>query len=90
MLHQNDRFAVAGFTNSFDNQAEFVVLDMTMTSYNIIDPVIMRLDADPSVTAMLPSDEVVTGLRSGELVIWSLKGEFDSHIQFVFSCFFYR
>ncbi|XP_012941838.1 neurexin-1 [Aplysia californica] len=73
-LSQNDRFVIAGYSNSLDNQAEFVVFDMTLTSYSINDPTIMRMDAVPECTAVLPHDEAVTGLRNGELVIWSLRG----------------
>lgn len=72
-LSKNDRFVVAGFVNSFDNYAEFVVFDMTLTSYNIGEPVILKLDANPEVTAILPKDEAVTGLRNGDLVIWSIR-----------------
>ena len=70
---QNDRYVLAGFTNSFDNFAEFVVFDMTLTSYTVSDPAVLRLDANPECTAVLPHDEAVTGLRNGDLVIWSLR-----------------
>ncbi|CAG5122156.1 unnamed protein product [Candidula unifasciata] len=72
-LSQNDRYVIAGFTNSFDNLAEFVIFDMTLTSYGISDPHILRLDANPECTAILPQDEAVTGLRNGDLVVWSIK-----------------
>lgn len=72
-LSQNDRYCVAGFTNSFDNRAEFVVFDMTLTSYNIIEPITLQLDANPECTVILPHDEAVTGLRNGDLVVWSLR-----------------
>lgn len=70
---QNDRYVLAGFTNSFDNFAEFVVFDMTLTSYTVSDPAVLRLDANPECTAVLPHDEAVTGLRNGDLVIWNLR-----------------
>ncbi|KAH9500063.1 hypothetical protein Btru_076507 [Bulinus truncatus] len=72
-LSQNDRYVVAGFNNTFDNYAEFVIFDMTLTSYNISDPNILRLNAAPECTAILPHDEAVTGLRNGDLVVWSLR-----------------
>ncbi|BFZ21895.1 hypothetical protein BsWGS_24934 [Bradybaena similaris] len=72
-LSQNDRYVIAGFTNSFDNFAEFVIFDMTLTSYGISDPHLLRLDANPECTAVLPQDEAVTGLRNGDLVVWSIK-----------------
>ncbi|XP_055869522.1 uncharacterized protein LOC106070898 isoform X3 [Biomphalaria glabrata] len=72
-LSQNDRYVVAGFNNTFDNYAEFVIFDMTLTSYNISDPNILRLNATPECTAILPHDEAVTGLRNGDLVVWSLR-----------------
>ncbi|XP_076459006.1 uncharacterized protein LOC143292527 isoform X2 [Babylonia areolata] len=72
-LSQNDRYIIAGFTNSFDNFAEFVVFDMALTSYTVSDPSILRLDANPECTAVLPRDEAVTGLRNGDLVIWSMR-----------------
>ncbi|KAL5005761.1 hypothetical protein ScPMuIL_016919 [Solemya velum] len=72
-LSKNDRYVVAGFTNSFDNSAEFVVFDMTLTSYNVLEPSLLRLDANPDCTVVLPQDEAVTGLRNGDLVVWSLR-----------------
>lgn len=72
-LSQNDRYCVAGFTNSFDNYAEFVTFDVTLTSINITEPNMLRLDANPDCTVILPRDEAVTGLRNGDLVIWSLR-----------------
>ncbi|KAL8587816.1 hypothetical protein ACOMHN_021034 [Nucella lapillus] len=68
----SDRYVVAGFTNSFDNFAEFVVFDMALSSYTVSDPSILRLDANPECTAVLQRDEAVTGLRNGDLVIWSM------------------
>ena len=80
-LSQNDRYCVAGFTNSFDNFAEFVVFDMTLTSFNINDANILRLDANPECTAILPHEEACTGLRNGDLVIWKLKsGQADRQL----------
>lgn len=70
---KNDRYIVAGFTNSFDNNAEFMTFDMTLTSYNISEPAMLKLDANPEVTAILPNDEAVTGLRNGDLVIWNIR-----------------
>lgn len=72
-LSQNNRYVVVGFTNTFDNFAEYVVFDMTITSYNVMEPSCRRLDANPDCTAVLPRDEAVTGLRNGDLVIWSLR-----------------
>lgn len=72
-LSQNNRYAVAGFNNTFDNSAEFVVFDMTLTSYNVVEPSILKMDANPECTAVLPQDEAVTGLRNGDLVIWNLR-----------------
>lgn len=72
-LSKNDRYVVAGFTNSFDNNAEFVVFDQTLTSYNVMEPSLLRLDANPDCTVILPQDESITGLRNGDLVVWSLR-----------------
>lgn len=72
-LSKNDRYVVAGFTNSFDNFAEFMVFDMTLTTYDISEPAMLKLDANPDCTAILPKDEAVSGLRNGDLVIWSIR-----------------
>ena len=72
-FQQNDRYVVTGFTNTFDNFAEFVVFDLNMAAFNVSDPMTLRLDAAPEVTAILPKDEAVTGLRNGDLVVWSLR-----------------
>ncbi|KAL8566603.1 hypothetical protein ACOMHN_054825 [Nucella lapillus] len=68
-LSQNNRYVIAGFTNSSDSFAEFIVFDMNLTMSN---PAILRLDANPECTAVLPRDEAVTGMRNGDLVIWSM------------------
>ena len=70
---QNDRYVIASFTNTFDNFAEFVIFDLHLSAYNVSDPNILRLDAAPECTAVLPQDEAVTGLRNGDLVVWSLR-----------------
>ena len=72
-LSKNDRYIVAGFTNSFDNCAEFVVFDMSLTSNIVSDPSILKLDAEPDCTVILPKDEAVTGLRNGDLVVWNIR-----------------
>ncbi|KAJ8319909.1 LOW QUALITY PROTEIN: hypothetical protein KUTeg_001496 [Tegillarca granosa] len=41
--------------------------------YNIIEPNTLRLDANTDCTVILPRDEAVTGLRNGDLVVWSLR-----------------
>jgi len=33
----------------------------------------LKLDANPDVTAILPKDEAVTGLRNGDLIIWNIR-----------------
>ena len=70
---QDDRYVIAGFTNTFDNFAEFVLLDTMSSSYSVNDPNILRLDASPECTAVLPREEAVTGLRNGDLVVWSIR-----------------
>jgi len=39
---KKDRYIVAGFTKSFDNQAEIMTFDMTLTSYNISEPAMLK------------------------------------------------
>lgn len=72
-LSHNDRYCVLGFNNSFDNHAEFVVFDMNQTHHEVTDPCLLRLDANTDCTVILPRDEAVTGLRNGDLVVWSLR-----------------
>ncbi|WAR10900.1 PKWA-like protein [Mya arenaria] len=72
-ISKNDRYIIAGFTNSFDNDTEFMTFDMTLTSYIVNEPAMLKLDANPEVTAILPKDEALTGLRNGDLVVWSLQ-----------------
>ena len=71
-LSQNNRYAVAGFQNTMDGSAEFVVFDMTLTSYNVVEPSILKMNANPECTAIL-KDEAVTGLKNGDLVVWNLR-----------------
>lgn len=71
MLSPDNRYAVAGFHNSYDGNANFIVFDL-VNGYNI-EPKILALDAEPECTVILDNHEAVTGTRKGELTIWSLR-----------------
>ena len=72
-LSHDNRYVVAGFQNSYDGNANFIVFDLTLADYTNLDPVMLALDAESDVTQMLPNHEAVTGTRKGELTIWSLR-----------------
>ncbi|OWF43128.1 uncharacterized protein LOC110460116 [Mizuhopecten yessoensis] len=72
-LSSHDKYCVAGFTNTFDNQIEFLTFDMSTATGVIQNPNIIKLDAFSECTVLLPRDEAVTGLRDGSLVVWSLR-----------------
>nr|XP_022322340.1 uncharacterized protein LOC111123916 [Crassostrea virginica] len=46
---------------------------MNQTQHEVTDPCLLRLDANTDCTVILPRDEAVTGLRNGDLVVWSLR-----------------
>jgi len=71
-ISPDDRFVAVGFTNSFDNNANFIVFDL-FNKGGVIDSPIVALNADPHCTVILNHDEALTGTRNGELVIWSMK-----------------
>ena len=71
-ISPDDRFVAVGFTNSFDNNANFIVFDL-FNKAGVIDSPIVALNADPHCTVILNHDEALTGTRNGELVIWSMK-----------------
>lgn len=71
-ISPDDRFVAVGFTNSFDNNANFIVFDLHNKT-GVVDSPIVALNADPHCTVILNHDEALTGTRNGELVIWSMK-----------------
>ena len=72
-LSRDNRYVIAGFQNSFDGNANFLVFDLTVEDYDVSEPKILALDAVAECSAVLDNHEMVTGLRSGELVIWSMR-----------------
>ncbi len=72
-LSKDNRYVVAGFQNSYDGNANFIVFDLAVDSYTNIDPIMVALDAHPEVTVMLGKHEALTGTRKGELTIWSMR-----------------
>ena len=72
-LSRDNRYVIAGFQNSFDGNANFLVFDLTIENYDDVDPKILALDAVAECSAVMDNHEMVTGLRSGELVIWSMR-----------------
>lgn len=71
-ISPDDRFVAVGFTNSFDNNANFIIFDLFDKS-GVVDSPIVALNADPHCTVILNHDEALTGTKNGELVIWSMK-----------------
>lgn len=72
-LSKDNRYVVAGFQNSFDQKANFISFDLTVNDFHAIPPQITVLDAQAEVTVVLENQEAVTGTRSGELIIWSMR-----------------
>jgi len=72
-LSKDNRYVIAGFQNSFDQKANFISFDLTVNDFHAIPPQITVLDAQAEVTAVLENQEAVTGTRSGELIIWSMR-----------------
>ena len=70
-LSKDNRYVVAGFQNSYDGKANYIVFDLTLD--NNQEPKVLALDAHIEVTEVLGNHEIVTGTRSGELTIWSLR-----------------
>ena len=72
-VSMDNRYVIAGFQNSYDGNANFIIFDLTVDDYTNIEPKIIALDACAECTAILPNHEAVTGTRQGELVIWSMR-----------------
>lgn len=70
-LSTDNRYVVAGFQNSYDGKANYIIFDLTLD--NNQEPKVLALDAQIDVTAVLSTHEIVTGTRSGELTIWSMR-----------------
>ena len=72
-LSKDNRYVIAGFQNSYDGNANFIIFDLTKDNYNDSDPKILALDANAECTAVLDNHEAVTGTHKGELTIWSMR-----------------
>ena len=72
-LSKDNRYVIAGFQNSYDGNANFIIFDLTKDHYLDADPKILALDANADCTAVLDNHEAVTGTRKGELTIWSMR-----------------
>ena len=70
---KDNRYIIAGFQNSFDGKANYILFDLTVTDFNRVQPNVIALNAQVEVTTVLENQEAVTGTRAGELVIWSMR-----------------
>ena len=72
-LSLDNRYVIAGFQNSYDGKANYLIFDLTVADYTTTDPKILSLDAVAECSAILENHEVVTGTRNGQLTIWSAR-----------------
>ena len=72
-LSKDNRYIIAGFQNSFDGKANYILFDLTVTDFNRVQPNVIALNAQVEVTTVLENQEAVTGTRAGELIIWSMR-----------------
>ena len=74
-LSRDNRYVVAGFQNTLDNNANFLIFDLSMDNFgpNGPEPKVLAMDADAQCTAVLDNHQAVTGTRLGDLIIWSMK-----------------
>jgi WD40 repeat protein len=72
-LSKDNRFVCAGFQNSYDQKANFIVFDLSASDSAPVQPKTIAFDALVDVTKMLDNHEAITGTRSGELIIWSMR-----------------
>jgi len=70
-LSKDNRYVIAGFQNSYDGNANYIIFDLTSDDNQ--EPKIIAFDATAEVTAILDNHEAVTGTRQGELIIWSMR-----------------
>ncbi|ESO09508.1 hypothetical protein HELRODRAFT_109714 [Helobdella robusta] len=72
-LSKDNRYIIAGAQNSSDGTANYVMFDLTTTDFDRMPPNVISINANVETTTILENQEAVTGTRSGDLVIWSLK-----------------
>ena len=72
-LSNDNRYVIAGFQNSYDGNANYIIFDLSEESYHKVEPKVLALDACADCTAILDNHEAVTGTRKGEIVIWSMR-----------------
>ena len=67
----DDRFAVAGAQSSHDDAAHYIVFDLATSMPE--QPKSLALDAVVDATVIVDRHEALTGTRSGQLTVWSLR-----------------
>ena len=70
-VSRDDRYVIAGFQNSYDGKANFVVFDLSAGDRQTAK--VMALDASADCTVVLDNHEAVTGTRAGQLTVWSMR-----------------
>jgi len=70
-VSSDDRYAIAGAQSSHDSSAHYIVFDLATSGSD--QPKLLALDAVVDVTVIVDRHEAVTGTRSGQLTVWSLR-----------------
>jgi len=68
-LTPDERYAIVGC--SAGSTTNYVVFDLT-TPHEIIQPPLITLDADPKISLLLNNDQMLTGTRNGQVILWDI------------------
>ena len=69
-LTPDERYAIVGCPTS-SNSTNYVVFDLT-TQQELVQPPTITLESDPKCSIVLNNDQMLTGTKTGQLVLWDI------------------
>ena len=69
ILTPDERYAVVGCAAG--SATNYVVFDLT-TPHELVQPATITLDCEPKCSLALNNDQMLTGTRSGQVVVWDI------------------
>lgn len=68
-LTPDERYAIVGCAAG--SATNYVVFDLT-TQQELVQPLTINIDAEPQCSLVLNNEQIVTGTRNGQLVLWNV------------------
>ncbi|CAF2152127.1 unnamed protein product [Rotaria magnacalcarata] len=69
-LTPDERYAIVGCPTG-SASTNYVVFDLT-TPHELVQPLTVTIDADPKCILVLNNDQILTGTRNGQVIVWDV------------------